>query len=144
MNARSKDEIREIILKDLLVIHNRRVEMSKSLSENFESNVCYVRELFAQLSQPSSGPLVPKTPKMLKKRAIQRIETIPEDEVLQQNVSPTNSVQSVGEEERDKSEEPGRRMRRGASKKAINNIKKQSSILNDSATKVSNDGLLDG
>jgi len=143
MNARSKDEIRDIILKDLLFIHNRRVEMSKRLAESLEENVSYVRELFTQLSQPSSGPLVPKTPKMLRKKAVQRIETILEDEVFQQeNISPASSLQSVNQEERKESEVVGGRTKRGASKRAAANIKKQSSILNDFIKKVSNDNFL--
>lgn len=143
MNARSK-EIRDIILEDLLVIHSRREEMSKRFSENLEDNVSYVRELFTQLLQPSSGPLVPKTPKMLRKRAVQRIETIPEDEVFQQeNISPASSLQSVNEEERKESEVTGRRTKRGASKRAADIIKEQSLfILNNSAKKVSNDDFL--
>lgn len=143
MNAHSKDEIREIILKDLQFIHNRRVELSKRLGETLEDNVSYVRELSMQLSQPSSGPLVPKTPKMLRKRAVQRIETIPEDEVFQQgNVSPTSSVHSIKEEQKENEVTRGR-TKRGASKRAADNIKKQSllSDLNDSTKKVSNDGV---
>lgn len=138
MNARSKDEIRDIILNDLLMIHNRRVELSDRLGENFESNASYVRELFEQLSQPSSGPLVPKTPRMLRKKAVQRIETIPEDEVLnQENVSPTSSLRSVNEEERKESEVAGPRTRRAASKRATNNIRQQASALSESANEVS-------
>jgi len=142
MNARSKDEIRDIILKDLLFIHNRRVEMSKRLAENLEDNVSYVRELFTQLSQSSSGPVVPKTPKILRKKAVQRIETILEDEVFQQeNISPASSLQSVNQEEQE-SEVAGGRTKRRASKRAAANIKKQSSILNDFIKKVSNDNFL--
>lgn len=144
MNARSKDEIRDIILNDLLMIYNRRVELSAQLSKNFEENVSYVRDLAAQLSQPSSGPLVPKTPRMLRKKAVQRIETIPEDEVFnQENVSPTSSLQSVNEEERKESEVAGRRTKRAASKRGTNNVKKPNlSSPSDSAKEVSNDGLL--
>lgn len=146
MNARSKEEIRDIIRKDLQYIHDRRVEMSKRLAENLEESLTYVRELFAQLSQPSSGPLVAKTPKLLRRKAVQRIETIPEDEVLEQgNISPASSVQSVNEVERKESEEAGgraSRTRRQASKRAVDNIKKQSSALNDSAKKAKRDSQL--
>ncbi|XP_071559656.1 uncharacterized protein Incenp isoform X2 [Temnothorax nylanderi] len=142
MNARSKSEIRETILNDLMVIHNRRVELSNRLRENLEDSLSYVRELAAQLSQPSSGPLVPKTPKT-RKRAVQRIETIPEDEVFQQeNLSPASSVLSVNEEERKESEVVGRRAKRGASKRAADNIKKQSFILSNSVKKVKRDSQI--
>lgn len=143
MNARSKDEIQDIILKDLLYIHNRRVELSKRLSETLEDNISYVRDLSAQLSQPSSGPLLPKTPKVLRKKAVQRIETILEDEVFQQeNISPANSFQCVNEEEQKENEVASGRTRRGASKKAADNIKKQSIVVNDSIKKVSNSGFI--
>ncbi|XP_011647920.1 inner centromere protein-like isoform X2 [Pogonomyrmex barbatus] len=142
MNARSKDEIRDKIFKDLQLIHNRRVELSNRLKESLEENLLYVHELFTQLSQPSSGPLIPKTPKILRKKAPQpRIETILEDEVLQQEtISPKSSPQSVKEEERKESEVVGTRLKRRASKKAADNIKKQSIILQvDSAKKVKRD-----
>ncbi|KAL6258728.1 hypothetical protein P5V15_010678 [Pogonomyrmex californicus] len=142
MNARSKDEIRDKIFKDLQLIHNRRVELSNRLKESLEENLLYVHELFTQLSQPSSGPLIPKTPKILRKKAPQpRIETILEDEVLQQEtISPKSSPQSVKEEERKESEVVGTRLTRRASKKAADNIKKQSIILQvDSAKKVKRD-----
>ncbi|XP_012541233.1 inner centromere protein A [Monomorium pharaonis] len=139
MNARSKDEIRDVILKDLQNIHDRRTEMLKRLTENVEDSLSYMRELFAQLSQPSSGPMVPKTPKVLRKKAVQRIETILEDEVFQQqeNVSPASSLQSINEEVRKESEMTGSRTsKRGASKRAADNIKIQSSILNNSVKKM--------
>ncbi|XP_071645172.1 uncharacterized protein Incenp isoform X3 [Temnothorax longispinosus] len=142
MNARSKSEIRETVLNDLMVIHNRRVELSNRLRENLEDSLSYVRELAAQLSQPSSGPLVPKTPK-IRKKAVQRIETIPEDEVFQQeHLSPASSVQSVNEEERKENEVVGRRAKRGASKRAADNIKKQSLILSNSVKKMKRDSQI--
>ncbi|XP_018352102.1 PREDICTED: inner centromere protein A-like isoform X1 [Trachymyrmex septentrionalis] len=137
MNSRSKDEIRDIIRKDMLFIHNHGVELSNRLAEVLADNMSYVHELFTHLSQPSSGPLVAKTPKMLRKKVTQRIETILEDEVFQQeNISPTSSLYSINEEERKENEVMGGRTKRGASKKAEDNIKKQSFILNDSAKKV--------
>lgn len=137
MNSRSKDEIRDIIRKDLLFIHNHGVGLSNRLAETLADNMSYVHELFAHLSQPSSGPLVAKTPKMLRKKMTQRIETILEDEVFQQeNISLTSSLYSINEEERKENEVMGRRTKRGASKKAEDNIKKQSFILNDSEKKV--------
>ncbi|CAL1689103.1 unnamed protein product [Lasius platythorax] len=131
MNIKSKDEIRDIIAKDLLSIHNRSVELRKRLDENFEDSVAYLQALASQLLQPSSGPLVTKTPKILRKRAIQRIETIPEDEILQQeNISSVDSLQSINEQKQETSEEiAGRRLKRSASKRAADNIKKQSITL---------------
>jgi len=95
MNARSKDDIRDIILKDMIIIHNSRVEMSKRLALNLEVNMSYMRELFTQLSPPSSDPILPKTPKIRRKKTVQYIETILEDdegEVFQQeNILPASS-----------------------------------------------------
>ena len=142
MNSRSKDEIRDIIRKDLLFIHNHGVGLSNRLAEALADNMSYVHELFVHLSQPSSGPLVAKTPKMLRKKMTQRIETILEDEVFQQeNISPTSSLYSINEEEQKENEVMGHKIKRGAYKKAEDNIKKQSFILNDSKKKVSNDSF---
>lgn len=128
MNIKSKDEIRDIIAKDLLSIHNRSVELRKRLDENFEDSVTYFRALVSQLLQPSSGPVVTKTPKILRKKAIQRIATIPEDEVFQQeNISSVDSLRSTNEQKKETSEEiAGSRLKRSASKRAADNIKKQS------------------
>jgi len=72
----------------------------------------------------------------------QRIETILEDEVFQQeNISPTSSLYSINEEEQKENEIMGHKIKRGAYKKAEDNIKKQSFILNDSKKKVSNDSF---
>ncbi|EFN73430.1 hypothetical protein EAG_11705 [Camponotus floridanus] len=128
MNIKSKDEIRDIIRKDLLDIHNRGVELRKHLDENFDDSLAYLRALASQLSKPSSGPLVAKTPKITRKRAVQRIETIPEDEVLHQdNISSAESLQSINEKKH-KISEHGARVKRSASKRAADKIKKQCSI----------------
>ncbi|XP_025262440.1 inner centromere protein [Camponotus floridanus] len=128
MNIKSKDEIRDIIRKDLLDIHNRGVELRKHLDENFDDSLAYLRALASQLSKPSSGPLVAKTPKITRKRAVQRIETIPEDEVLHQdNISSAESLQSINEKKH-KISEYGARVKRSASKRAADKIKKQCSI----------------
>ncbi|XP_050446520.1 calponin homology domain-containing protein DDB_G0272472-like [Cataglyphis hispanica] len=130
MNIKSKDEIRDIIAKDFLSIHNRSVELRKRLDENFEDSVTYLRALVSQLSQHSSGPLVVKTPKIVRKKAVQRIETIPENEVFQrEDISSVDSLQSLNEQKQEANEEMvGGRVKRSASKKAADNIKKQYSI----------------
>ncbi|KAM0732418.1 Inner centromere protein A [Formica fusca] len=130
MNIKSKEEIRDIVAKDLLSIHNRSVELRKRLDENFEDSVAYLRALISQLSQHSSGPLVAKTPKIVRKKAVQRIETIPENEVFQrENISSAESLQSVNEQKQETNEEmAGGRVKRRASKRAADNIKKQYSI----------------
>ncbi|XP_018367627.1 PREDICTED: inner centromere protein A isoform X2 [Trachymyrmex cornetzi] len=135
MNSRSKDEIRDIIHKDLLFIHNHGVELSNRLAEALTNSMSHLHELLVHLSQPSTGPLMAKTPKMLRKKVVQHIETILEDEVLQ-NISPTSSLYSINEEKQKENEVMGGRIKRGASKKAEDNIRKQSSILNNSKKKV--------
>ncbi|XP_012232904.1 inner centromere protein A-like isoform X2 [Linepithema humile] len=122
---KSKDEIMAIVLNDLLSIHNRGVEMTNRLHQNVDDSLAYFQELATQLSQPSSGPFVMKTPKILRKRAVPRIETIPENEVFEvENSQSTTSLQSIDMEEQETSILSGR-SKRNASMKAANNIKKQ-------------------
>ncbi|XP_020278999.1 inner centromere protein isoform X2 [Pseudomyrmex gracilis] len=134
MNIKSKNEIRDIIVKDVVNIYNRRVELSKRLEESFDSSLTYFRELSAQLSQSSSGPFIPKTPKLLRKKAVQRIETIPENEIFETTSqrSSRNSFQSANGEEQDQNQTAGGRAKRRASKKAAEKIYKQSLVQNTS------------
>ncbi|KAL0125200.1 hypothetical protein PUN28_004380 [Cardiocondyla obscurior] len=133
MNEKSKNEIRDSILNNLQEIHNRRVELSKGLDKDVEDCLSFMQTLFTQLSQPSGGFIVPKTPKMLRKKAVQRIETILEDEVFKENnVSPTSSRQFLDEEQQKENEVTNARPKRRASKKADDNIKKSLSILDNS------------
>lgn len=125
--AKSKSEIQAIILNDLVSIHNRRVELTKRLEENIQDNLACLRDVVTQLLQSSSGPFVAKTPKILRKKAIPRIETIPENKIFDGEISrSTVSLQSVDAEEQEASVLGGGRSKRNASKKAADNIKKQS------------------
>ncbi|EZA58880.1 hypothetical protein DMN91_010838 [Ooceraea biroi] len=129
MDTKSEDKIRDIIVNDLLSIHNRRVESSKRLNENLEDSLDYLRALSAQLSQPTSGLIVTKTPKLLRKRVIQRIETIPENEVFQQERTSVDSQRSTDHVEEQETSELSNKSKRVASKRAADIIKKQCSLI---------------
>lgn len=123
-----------VIVTDLLSISKRHEEISKRLEENAMDQKEYLQALFNQLLQPSSVPVVTKTPKISRKRGFQRIETIPEDEVLEQeNVEDT--AQAIPEKDSDNKADG--RIRRMASLKAVDNIAKQS-LYNTRLAKLSN------
>ncbi|XP_032671629.1 golgin subfamily A member 6-like protein 1 [Odontomachus brunneus] len=123
MDVKSKNGMWGIIVKDLLSISKRHEEISKRLEENVMDQKEYLQALFNQLLLPSSVPIVTKTPKISRKKVLERIETIPEDEVLEQkNVE--DIVQTFPEKEKD-SDKVVRRTRRIASLKAVDNITKQ-------------------
>lgn len=128
MDITSKDNIRNAILKDLFDTHDRFLELSTRFNENVEDSLLYFRALVNQLSQPTCDPLVTKTPKILRKRGLQRIETIPENDILQRESTSASSIQTV-EEEKETNEIAGRRSKRIASQRAVDNIKKQNSLM---------------
>ncbi|XP_076179712.1 inner centromere protein [Ptiloglossa arizonensis] len=139
MGNRSKDKIKTIISKDILNIYNRYTEVKKIINDNLEDTIDYLHALLAQIPQSSSGPLIAKTPKVLKKKGVQRIETIPENDVIDCTISGivTRSISQESKEIKDNAEEkknestaevPTGRIKREASKKAANNIKKQQSL----------------
>lgn len=127
MDIRSKEGLQDIITKGLWNIHNRHVEMTKRLDDNYEEHLEYLRELYVRFSQPTSGSIIAKTPKISRKRAIKRIETIPENDVFQHQNTLSSSIQSVKEEKEGDEEEvaPIRKSRRVASQRAANNIRRQ-------------------
>lgn len=141
MDVGSKDEMRDIIAKDLLSIHNRRVEMSRRLADNLEEHLDYLRALFAQFSQPTSGPVAAKTPRFVRKRALHRIETIPENDVLRQRDISAESAQSVTEAEKEVNEVStvGRKSKRAASQRATDNIRKQQNSPYSKLRRLAND-----
>jgi len=138
MNTKSKDKIRNIIVNDLLSIHKRRVELSKRINENLQESLDYLQALSAQLSQPTSGLIVTKTPKLLRKKVIQRIETIPENEIFQQEHMSIDSNHSIDMKEQD-TNKILKKLKKTASKRIADNVKKQSPTLDIKQIKTSND-----
>lgn len=138
MGTQSKDRIRAMITKDISDIYARCTEVKKSINESLEDNLDYFHSLLAQIPQSTPGPLITKTPKISRKRALQRIETIPEDDVIDidNTLSDTIAVdiKVKDKESMDEARESSTgettigRSRRKASKKAVDNMRKQQSI----------------
>ncbi|XP_076231859.1 inner centromere protein isoform X2 [Calliopsis andreniformis] len=138
MGTRSKNRIKAMIAKDILDIHNHCMEVKKSINDNLEGALDYLNNLLTQIPQSASGPLITKTPKVLRKRGAQRIETIPENDVIVIDNTLRESIAVNNKTEIKDNEEDGNkdttmemtfsRSRREASKKAVNNIKKQQSL----------------
>ncbi|EFN78802.1 hypothetical protein EAI_14357 [Harpegnathos saltator] len=130
MEPKAKDSVWNIIVKDLSSIHNRHEEMGNHFNENIKNQREYLRTLFDQLSQSSFVPIVTKTPKIIRKKAFPRIETIPEDDVLQEENTATSDAQAISEKGQDADNIASGRTKRMASLKAVNNITKQSLLMN--------------
>ena len=140
MGTQSKDRIRAMITKDISDIYARCTEVKKSINENLEDTLDYFHALLAQIPQSTSGPLITKTPKISRKRGVQRIETIPEDDVIDidNTLSDTIAVdvkvkkKESMDETRKTSTSTGEttigRSKRKASKKAVDNMRNQLSI----------------
>ncbi|KOX76379.1 Inner centromere protein A [Melipona quadrifasciata] len=127
MGTKSKNRINAIIAKEMLNIHNYSLEVKTSIKNSLEETLDYLHSLISQIPESVSGPLITKTPKVLRKRDIQRIETIPENEVMIVDNTVSNSTIT-----HDKTETADEivigRIRRQASKVAADNIKKQQSL----------------
>ncbi|XP_078044030.1 inner centromere protein isoform X2 [Augochlora pura] len=134
MGTRSKDKIKAMVVKDILNIYNHYTEVKTSINNNVEDTIEYLHTLLAQIPQSASGPLIPKTPKVTRKKGMQRIETIPEDEVVDTDATMSES-RSINVKTNDKDnneisslEMTQGRTKRKASERAINIIKKQQSL----------------
>ncbi|XP_076665267.1 inner centromere protein isoform X1 [Andrena cerasifolii] len=138
MGTRSKDRIRAMITKDISDIYARCTEVKKSINDNLEDTLDYFHALLAQIPQSTSGPLITKTPKISKKRGVQRIETIPEDDIinidntLSDTIAADIKVEHKGSMDKTRKDSAGEttlgRLQRKASKKAVDNMRKQQSI----------------
>lgn len=128
MGTRSKNRINAIIAKEMLNIHNYSLEVKTSIKTSLEETLDYLHSLISQIPESVSGPLITKTPKVPRKRDIQRIETIPENEVMIVDNTISNSVVTHNKTETADEIVIGR-IRRQASKIAADNIKKQQSLM---------------
>lgn len=127
MGTRSKDRIKAIIAKEILNIHNYSLDVKKSINNNLEDTLDYLRSLISQIPESASGPLITKTPKVPRKRNIQRIETIPENDVMIIDNTVSNST-TIHDKTETADEIVIGRIKRQASKKAADNIRKQQSL----------------
>ncbi|XP_043259495.1 inner centromere protein A-like [Colletes gigas] len=136
MTNKSKAKIKTMIVNDMISISNRCTEAKEFIDENLDDTIEYLHALLTQIPQSISGPLITKTPKVPKKKEIQRIETIPEDDIIDCTIygSATRSIKGKsidGAEEKENgnmTEMTNGRSKRQASKKAADNIRKQQSM----------------
>ncbi|KAI4477543.1 hypothetical protein M0804_012660 [Polistes exclamans] len=129
MNNYSKDRIKAMIAKDAEDLFNRCEEVKKSIRDNADEILNYLQALVAQISQSSTVPIIAKTPKLVTRKGVQRIETIPENNIL----DTTERVLSIDKDDKPKNEinleeTIGIRKKRHASKAAADNIRKQQSM----------------
>ncbi|KAK2585796.1 hypothetical protein KPH14_010401 [Odynerus spinipes] len=119
-----------MIAKDVEDLFNRSEEVKRSIRDSVEDTLDYLRALIAQIPQSMSGPLIAKTPKVVKRKGVQRIETIPEDSVLDVDTVLSSSIDTNVniKNELDLEETVGGRAKRKASKAAADNIRKQQSM----------------
>ncbi|XP_053977822.1 inner centromere protein-like [Hylaeus volcanicus] len=132
----NKDKVKTMIVNDMLNICNHCTEVKELINENLKDTMEYLNALLTQIPQSTFGPLISKTPKPLRKKGAQRIETIPEDDVVDCTLpsSVTMSIKGKSNDNRDETmngnitEMMVGRTKREASKKAADSIKRQQSI----------------
>ena len=134
METQSRDTIKAMITKDFSDINNRYMEVKVFIKDSLKDTLDYLHDIIAQIPNSASGPLITKTPKVLRKKAKQRIETIPENDVVDlTNMSSDCTAVHVTVENNDittksVNETMPVRRKREASVKAADNIKKQQSL----------------
>ncbi|XP_076300934.1 inner centromere protein [Lasioglossum baleicum] len=129
MAINSNEKIKAMVAKEMLDVHNRFMDVKKSINDSMESTIEYLHTLLAQIPESVSGPLIAKTPKISRKKGVQRIETIPEDDVVFIDSRISDDTFNIKAEIRDSSLEVTRgRSKRKASEKAASNIRKQQSM----------------
>ncbi|XP_053995933.1 inner centromere protein-like [Hylaeus anthracinus] len=131
-----KDKVKTMIVNDMLNICNHCTEVKELINENLKDTIQYLNGLLTQIPQSTFGPLISKTPKPLRKKGAQRIETIPEDDIVDCTL-PSSVTMSIKEKSNDNRDETMNenitevmvgRTKREASKKAADSIKRQQSI----------------
>ena len=68
--------------KDISKIHNYCLDVKKFFNDQFEDTVDYLHSLITEIPQSVSGPSIKKTSKVLKKKDYHRIETNPENDII--------------------------------------------------------------
>ena len=129
MDGWSRDKIIQIIASDMDSFNRRKEEIKRAIDEQVQENIEYLDALLKEITASKSGPLIPKTPKVFRKRNLKRIETIPEDAMMEiSHVASDTTTTQEQDMELDAPPETGRRSKREASKKAGDIIKQQQSI----------------
>ena len=128
MNKWSKETIFQLLTTNIANINAKFNECKKSTAAIHQETRDYLQDLLDQIPDALSRPLIPKTPKVPRKKELKRIETIPEDVAINnQSKLSTMLVEEVKAETDEETAQP-RVSRRAASHKAFTNIKKQQSL----------------
>ena len=120
--------------KDISKIHNYCLDVKKFFNDQFEDTVDYLHSLITEIPQSVSGPSIKKTPKVLKKKDYHRIETNPENDIINidNTVSDSTAIHDKTENKDIKTGDVVETIidqtEREASRKAAINIKKQQSM----------------
>uniref|UniRef100_A0A0C9R0B1 Incenp-a_0 protein n=1 Tax=Fopius arisanus TaxID=64838 RepID=A0A0C9R0B1_9HYME len=110
----------KVIQDGSAILHTKHGEMMGRLDDRVATELELLRHLVAQVPAQTSGPLMPKTPRV-PKRQLQRIKTIPEEDVMDDNSQRVQKSESEGEVK-------PTRAKRAASQRATESIKKQQSL----------------
>ncbi|KAL7298361.1 hypothetical protein TKK_0008703 [Trichogramma kaykai] len=126
-----KKAILLMLQSDAERISKEASDISRSVEKMKEDTINYIEALLTQV-RTGAGPLLAKTPKMTRKRAATKIKSIPEDDVGEADeISDSNSSQRslrssrANSENLETSDAKPARMKRGASVRAANSIRKQ-------------------
>ncbi|CAB0028004.1 unnamed protein product [Trichogramma brassicae] len=126
-----KKAILLMLQSDAERISKEASDISRSVEKMKEDTINYIEALLTQV-RTGAGPLLAKTPKMTRKRAATKIKSIPEDDVGEADeVSDSSSSQRslrssrANSENLETSDAKPARMKRGASVRAANSIRKQ-------------------
>ncbi|XP_051170098.1 inner centromere protein A-like [Leptopilina boulardi] len=124
----TRGKILENVLSDVQHIIKKKEEISLSIKDSLSESLDKINALFAEIKESSSKPLLPKTPKAVKKKNLKRIETIPEDDLVEiDNYTVKKLVEKQSEILDDAPSGIRRKSKREASKKAVDVIKQQQS-----------------
>lgn len=120
-----------LVMDSIHGVNEAYEKADKAIDEHFSQTMMQIEELFEQIvsnaKRGNNEPMLLKTPRPQRKKPVQRIETIPEDDVV---TSVASSFKAKSDIEEDEPMPMPVRSRRKASQKAINNIMKQQSISN--------------
>ncbi|XP_043278519.1 inner centromere protein A isoform X2 [Venturia canescens] len=129
MNGWTKEVTLNIIQNKITSIRDNYDEFVKAASAIEKESLEFLEGLIEQIPNAISGPLIPKTPKVPKKRELKRIQTIPEDDIVR-NLPKTS--ETLAENSRTSElvfdDAPPPRIRRAASQKAAQKIKDQEAL----------------
>ncbi|XP_034942730.1 reticulocyte-binding protein 2 homolog a-like [Chelonus insularis] len=121
MDSATKKAVKDMVLTNLTSfeeLYKKEIELA---NERYEKKTEILKNLFQQIYTPKSGCLMPKTPKVTRKR----IQTIPEDEIVTESI--VKNIQNSSNDAESEDELPTR-SKRGASIKASQKIKSQQTL----------------